>query len=71
MVEKVESDGNVRVIIYGHQDPVFDDVAVQRRAERQIYNKLFNSAGRTNLQYGFHDQRIFITFDDTIFKALF
>ena len=71
VVERVENDGNVRVIIYGHQDPVFDDVAVQRRAERRLYKKLFNSAGRTNLQYGLHDQRVFITFDDTIFKSLF
>ena len=71
VVERVETDGNVRVIVYGHQDPVFDDVAIQRRSERQMYKKLFNSAGRTNLQFGLHDQRVFITFDDTIFKALF
>lgn len=71
VVERVENDGNIRVIVYGHQDPVFDDVAVQRRAERKIYKRLFNSAGRTNLQYGLHDNRVFITFDDTIFKALF
>ena len=71
VVDRVENDGNVRVIVYGHQDPVSDDVAFLRRAERKIYKKLFNLAGRTNIQYGLHDHRVFITFDDTIFKALF
>lgn len=70
IVERVNSDGNVRVIAYGHSDPPYTDVAIQRREERKIYKKLFTSAGRTNLQYGLHDVRVFITFDDTIFQRL-
>ena len=70
VVERVNGDSNVRVIIYGHKDPPFADVAHQRREERKLYRKLFNSAGRTNLQYGYHDVRVFITFDDTIFQGL-
>lgn len=70
IVERVYSDGNVRVITYGHNDPPFADVAHQRRAERAIYKKLFNAAGKSLLQYGLHDNRVFITFEDSIFQGL-
>lgn len=70
IVEKVNSDGNVRVIVYGHNDPPFADIVLQRRAERAVYKRIFSSAGRTNLQYTLHDNRVFITFDDSIFKGL-
>ena len=70
IVERVNSDGNVRVIAYGHSDPPFADLSLQRRAERGIYKKIFNAAGKTLLQYGLLDVRVFITFDDTIFQGL-
>lgn len=70
VVERVNTDGNVRVIAYGHRDAPFDDVALQHRAERKIYEKLFTTAGKTKLQYGLHDLRVFITFDDTLFQGL-
>ena len=70
VVERINSDGNVRVIAYGHHDPPFDDLAIRRREERKIYGKLFTAASRTQLQYGLYDVRVFITFDDTLFQGL-